>query len=85
MFRLLGDASLCRDEPVGAEQILGRVVRVERNGRSVALASRGAKMWHKVRRLASGLKGWIYPVGTSSHPDLDFLRKPLTAVEGQLH
>ncbi len=84
VFRLRGDTSLFRDEPVGAEQILGRVIRVERDGHSVALATRGAKMWHKVRRLASGLKGWIYPARTGSHPDLDFLRKPLTAVEGQI-
>ena len=82
---LKGDASLSCDQPVAAQQILGRVVGVERNGRSVALASPGAKLWHKARRLASGLKGWIYPVGTGSHTDLDFLRKPVTVVEGQLH
>ena len=84
-FFLQGDSSLSQDEPVGAQQILGRVIRVQRNGRSLALASRGAKMRHRARRLASGLKGWIYPVGTVSHPDLDFLRKPFTVVEGQLH
>ena len=84
-FRLRGDASLSCDQPVEADQILGRVIRVERDGRSVALASRGAKLWHKARRLASGLKGWICAGETVSRPDLDFLRKPLTAVEGQLH
>ena len=85
VFRLQGDASLSCDEPVAAEQILGRVVGVQRNGRSVGLASRGAKMWHQVRRLASGLKGWTYPAGTGSRPDLDFLGETLTIVEGQLH
>ena len=84
-FRLRGDASLSCDQPVEAHQILGRVIRVERNGNNVALATRGAKMWYTARRLASGLKGWIYAGGTVSHPDLDFLRKPLTVVEGQLH
>ena len=69
-YFLQGDASLSWDEPVEAHQILGRVIRVQRNGRSVALASRGAKMWHKVRRLASGLKGWIYRGRIGSHPDL---------------
>ncbi len=59
VFRLQGDASLSNDKPVAAQQILGRVVGVQRNGRSVALASRGAKMWHKARRLAVGLKGWM--------------------------
>ena len=84
-FFLRGDASLSCDQPVAAHQILGRVIRVQRNGRSVALATRGAKLWHRARRLASGLKGWIYPSGTGAHPDLDFLPKPLTVVEGQLH
>ena len=85
VFRLRGDASLSCDEPVEAEQILGRVIGVERNGRSITLATRGAKLWHKARRLASGLKGWIYPTGTGSRPDLDFLGETLTIVEGQLH
>ncbi len=84
-FLLRGDASLCCDQPVAASQILGRVVFVQRDGRSVALASPGAQMWHKGRRLASWLKGWIYPVGTGSHTDLDFLGETLTVVEGQLH
>jgi len=84
IFRLRGDASLSCDRPVEAEQILGRVVRVHRNCRSIALASPGAKLWHKTRRLASGLKGWIYPAGTGSHPDLDFLGETLTVVEGPI-
>ncbi len=85
IFRLRGDASLSCDRPVEAERVLGRVVEVERNCRSVALASRGAKLWHRVRRLASGVKGWIYPVGSGSHPDVDFWGETLTVVEGQLH
>ncbi len=85
VFRLRGDASLSCDRPVAAEQILGRVAGVQRKGRSVALATRGAKLWHRVRRLASGVKGWIYPVGTGSHPDVDFWGETLTVVEGQLH
>ena len=80
---LKGDASLSCDQPVEAHQILGRVVEVQRNGRSVALASREAKLWHKVRRLASGLKGWIDP-GTGSHTDLGFLGETLTVVEGPI-
>ncbi len=84
VFRLRGDASLSCDEPVQANRILGRVVGVQRKGRSIQLASRGAKIWHKGRRLASGLNGWIYPVGTGSHPDVDFWGETLTVVEGQL-
>ena len=70
IFRLRGDASLSCDQPVAGRQILGRVTAVERNGRSVGLATRGAKMWHQTRRLASRLKGWIYEAGTGAHPDL---------------
>ncbi len=55
-FLLRGDASLCCDQPVAAHQILGRVVGVKRDGRSIALATRGAKMWHRARRLASRLR-----------------------------
>ena len=84
-FLLRGDASLSCDQPVEANRILGRVTTVDRNHRSITLATRGAKLWHKARRLASGLKGWIYPAGTGSHPDLDFLGETLTVVEGQLH
>ncbi len=84
-YFLRGDASLCCDQPVAAHQILGRVIRVERDGRSVALASRGAKMWHKVRRLGSQLKGWIYGGGSGSHTDLRVIREALTVVQDQLH
>ncbi len=84
-FLLRGDASLCCDEPVAAEQILGRVVGVKRNGRSVALASRGAKLWHRARRLASGLKGWIHAGGIGSRLDLRVGLKPLTVVQDQLN
>ena len=84
VFRLLGDASLSCDKPVAAERILGRVVEVQRNGRSVALASRGAKLWHKARRLASGVKGWICEGGTGSCPDFRAGLEPLTVVPEQL-
>lgn len=38
-FILRGDASASCDEPVGADQILGKVVSVERDGRSIDLTS----------------------------------------------
>ncbi len=84
VFRLRGDASLSSDEPVGAEQILGRVVSVKRNGRAVQLATPGAKLWHKARQCASALKALVFPAGTGAHTDLDFLGATLTVVEGQL-
>jgi len=58
-YFLRGDASLSCDKPVEARQILGRVASVERGGRAISLASRGAKMWHRTRRLASHLKRWM--------------------------
>ena len=84
VFGVRGDASLSCDEPVEAHRILGRVVAVQRNGRSIALDSRGAKLWHRARRLASVLKNWIYPAGTGSQTDLDFLPETLTVVEGPI-
>ncbi len=84
VFRVRGDASLSCDQPVEAEQILGRVVGVQRNGRSVALASRGAKIWHRTRRLASGLKGWICAGGCNPGHDLRVGLEPLTVVPDQL-
>ena len=84
VFRLQGDASLSCDEPVEAHRILGRVVGVQRNGRSVQLASRGAKIWHRTRRLASGLKGWICAGGCNPGHDLRVGLEPLTVVPDQL-
>ena len=83
-FLLLGDASLSCDQPVEAHQILGRVVRVQRNGRSIQLASRGAKLWHKARRLASGVKRWICEGGTGSRLDFKAGLEPLTVIPDQL-
>ncbi len=84
VFRSRGDASLSCDEPVAGKQILGRVVRVHRNGRSIALATRGAKLWHKARQCASRLKGWICEGGTGSRLDFKAGLEPLTVVEGPI-
>ncbi len=71
-YFLRGDASLSCDQPVAAQQILGRVVGVKRNGRSVALASPGAKMWHKIGALVTGLRRalrcCLWPAAVSSQP-----------------
>lgn len=45
-FILQGDACQTCDEPVRAEQILGKAVMVERDGRRVNLASRRAHFAH---------------------------------------
>ena len=56
LFILRGDASSSCDAPVDSRQILGKVVSVERDGRSIVLNSRMAKMMHALRRWASRSK-----------------------------
>ena len=55
-FILRGDASITDDKPVAPEQVLGKVVSVERGGRSVALCGMKAKTKRMTRLLASRLK-----------------------------
>jgi len=56
IFILRGDASLTCDDPVEAQQVLGKVVSVEKNGRSISLYSRKVKMFHFAYTWASRLK-----------------------------
>ena len=56
IFILRGDASLTCDDPVEAHQILGKVVSVEKNGRSINLCTRKVKMFHIAYTRASRLK-----------------------------
>lgn len=55
-FILQGDSSRTCDAPVEASEILGRVISVERAGRSIELASRKAKLVRAVRSRASRYK-----------------------------
>ncbi len=59
IFILRGDASAICDDPVEAEQVLGKVVSVERGGCSIDLYSRRAKMFHFAHARASRLKRWV--------------------------
>jgi hypothetical protein len=59
IFILRGDASAICDDPVEAQQILGKVVSVEKNGRSINLYSRKVKMLHIAYVRASRLKRLI--------------------------
>lgn len=59
LFILRGDASLACDDPVEAQQILGKVISVESGGCSIDLYSRRAKMMHFVHARASRLKRLI--------------------------
>lgn len=62
VFLLRGDGG-GSDEVVQASQVLGKVVSLERNGRSIALSGARPKLWRAIRRCASGVKrlmesGW---------------------------
>ncbi len=59
IFILRGDASLICDDPVEAQQILGKVASVEREGRSIDFYSRRAKILRIVHAWASRLKRLI--------------------------
>ena len=59
IFILRGDASAACDNPVEAQQILGKVVSVEKNGRSIDLYSRKANILRLARACASRLKRWM--------------------------
>ena len=59
LFILHADTSGAPDEPVEPSQILGKVVSVERGGRSIDLYSRRAKMQRIAHVWASRLKRWM--------------------------
>jgi signal peptidase I len=56
---LRGDAAIYYDDPVEAKQILGKVVSVERNGRSIDPYGFRSKLYFKARRFASRLKRFL--------------------------
>ncbi len=59
IFTLRGDASAICDSPVKAQQILGKVVSVERHGRNIDLYSTRARMLHIAYTWASHCKRLI--------------------------
>jgi signal peptidase I len=56
LFYLRGDAATTHDAPVVADQILGRVVTVERKGRAIALYGRRAGLSRIARRSLASLR-----------------------------
>jgi hypothetical protein len=56
LILLRGDAALVFDDPVSADQILGKVTHVERKGRRINPYSLRANICFKARRLATHLK-----------------------------
>jgi signal peptidase len=61
-FILRGDASITDDKPVAPGQVLGKVVSVERGGRSIALCGMKAKTKRMTRLMASRLKRLLKPL-----------------------
>ena len=59
-FILRGDASESCDEPVRADEILGKVISVERDGRNINLTSRRSKLLRVARAYGSRLKARAY-------------------------
>jgi signal peptidase I len=82
VFITRGDASVTSDEPVDASAVLGRVVAVERGGRTVHLTGRqtrlvGAVLGRAVylaRRLRARLAGAKQSTGNAGHPTRQALR-----------
>ena len=59
-FFLRGDAAVVFDDPVSADQILGKVTHVEREGRRIDPYTRRAKILFSTRRLASRLRRFVF-------------------------
>lgn len=64
-----GDAMAVSDPPVDADQVLGRVVSVRRNGRNVRVSGAKAKFYRTARRCASQLKTKIAVQGRNGKPE----------------
>jgi signal peptidase I len=59
-FILRGDAARTPDEPVSAEQVLGKVISVERNGNMVNPYGLGHKLASRSHRWAARLKRHLF-------------------------
>jgi signal peptidase I len=56
LMLLRGDAAIKDDAPVSSEQILGKVVSIERNGRQIDPYYLRIKLHYKTRQLAARIK-----------------------------
>jgi signal peptidase I len=73
VFELRGDAKAACDAPVGADDVVGQVVAVQRNGRPVRLCGRAARLRFAARTAASRAKSFVVPAASLS-PWRDLLR-----------
>ena len=58
-FILRGDASVTCDAPIEASQILGRVAAVERDGRTIRLVGRRARLRRKMKSAGAQFKNLV--------------------------
>lgn len=58
-FVLRGDSSATDDQPINATEILGRVVAVERDGRTLALIGRRARLVRRLRVVGGRIKRFL--------------------------
>ena len=65
-FLLRGDAAINDDAPVSSEQILGKLVSIERNGRRINPYCLRIKLHCKIRRFASRIKRRILRLDSTS-------------------
>jgi signal peptidase I len=59
-FILRGDAAVVFDDPVSADQILGKVTFIEREGHRIDPYARRAIIRYKARRLAARFKKFVF-------------------------
>ena len=59
LFLLRGDAATTCDAPVAPDQVLGKVISVERDGRSINLYCLRVKTLRLARLIASRIKRWL--------------------------
>jgi signal peptidase I len=68
LFHLRGDGATTPDAPVLADQILGRVVRVEREGRAIALQGRKAGLSRLACRWLASFRKFARLIAHLRHP-----------------
>jgi signal peptidase I len=67
VFELRGDAKAGSDTPVGADDVVGQVIAVQRNGRLVGLCGRGARLRHAARTAAACAKSLVVSTAIILH------------------
>jgi hypothetical protein len=83
LFELRGDAKAACDVPVGADDVVGQVIAVQRNGRLVGLSGRAARLRYTARTAASRAKSFAVSTANLVHGAISSgrSRRPLSGGE----